>query len=734
MGGDAEGSAAEAAAERRRIVVVAVGATVEQRRDAPVVAVATEASGADKTTKKRSAGAEGGADGVDPRDGEERNKGAEKRARSLEEAPESSSKAAPSTEAAAAARSPEPKTMAPIRLFATTSDVEARNRLHRTSCSSPDRHWSRAQCWTLREMLGFDGGGGGGATQRSKSPIEWLVACNFLVDCGFLLDEVPELVSVPRCVFFYGSVDDSFDPWRDAAGPGRFEAVRLEPQSGLPVHPVANPQGRPIPYGVHHTKMFLVGFADGTVRVVVHTANLRRADIHKKAQGAYVQDFPLKQKQDGNDPSSCDFEDDLMGYLDTYQYNKTQRWISSGDSSVGARSEPETLTQLIRRYDFSSASAVLIPSTPGYHKVDNIMAHPGATGLRVGHLKLRDAVAKYAAVDPPVADAAFSPPPTTDTTRDGGDAVSRRRRLLRRPIVCQFSSMGSLTEKYLLELQRSMDAVTARAGALAEQQLRERRTSATTNKASDDGTSGAARHRPWNPYGKKSTGGSQKQQRGERSSGSAVGDDESSTLQLQLVFPTVEEIRTSVEGYRGGGSVPGELKNVSKKFLEKLYRKWSPSSQTKASTGPSASGGINPLWKGRNVPHIKTYYQFNADQGSMDWFVVTSHNMSRAAWGDIQNSRQFGERRLFVRHWELGVFVSPRTLGVDRLVPWCPLTASGARLGRLEGGGHGGGPAVATVPLPYKVVPDPYEPGDRPWAWKETYGIPDREGRFSVAG
>jgi hypothetical protein len=52
----------------------------------------------------------------------------------------------------------------------------------------------------------------------------------------------------------------------------------------------------------------------------------------------------------------------------------------------------------------------------------------------------------------------------------------------------------------------------------------------------------------------------------------------------------------------------------------------------------------------------------------MDWFVVTSHNMSKAAWGEVQNSSRHGSGDCS-RHWELGVFLPPQTLRAERLVP-----------------------------------------------------------------
>jgi tyrosyl-DNA phosphodiesterase-1 len=475
-------------------------------------------------------------------------------------------------------------------------------------------------------MLGYDCD-----DDSTARHIEWLVVANYMIDFDYLLDEIPELLSIPRVVVFYGIAETSEQPWKSACADA-VDFVRLTPSD--PAGP-SNPTGQRIPYGVHHSKLFLVGYSDSTVRVIIHTANLRYTDIHCKAQSAYIQDFSIKQPQpesdDDDDDASAfgdattsDFEETLVAYLDTYRYHKPYAWIpTSGPHNT----RTERLTELIQRYDFSTASVVLLPSTPGYHQLHDTQA--------VGHRKLRQAVIKY-------------------TATEGAEKI--------RPIICQFSSIGSLTDKYLHELQSSMDTGLARE---------------TKRSVSD------------------------------------------AAIRLQFVYPTVDEIRLSMEGYRGGASVPGSTKNVSKPFLQSLYRKWSSPSSTTA-TPPTTTSSFalpNPLWKSRNVPHIKTYYQLNHEGCSMDWFVVTSHNMSKAAWGEVQNSRH-GSRCLFIRHWELGVFLSPQTVYGNRLVPWS-----------LRGPFR---PGDVTVPQPYSLYPRPYQASDRPWAADVRYNEPDNFGRYSV--
>jgi tyrosyl-DNA phosphodiesterase-1 len=527
---------------------------------------------------------------------------------------------------------PPPPPAAPMKLFCTLSD-EAERRVH-----TDKNHWSRTQCWTLREMLGYDNNDSDSSNISPARHIEWLVIGNYLVDFDYLLDEIPELLSIPNVVVFYGQAGTSEQPWKSACAGADF--VRLNPSDppGL-----SNPTGQRIPYGVHHSKFFLVGYSDSTVRVIIHTANLLYNDIPVKAQAAYIQDFSMKQEQEKQQPTNdnsddfsslfgspptSDFEETLVAYLDTYRYHKPRAWTTpttGGGTAAASAATTERLTELIRRYDFSTASVVILPSTPGYHRLD--AAQP------VGHRKLRQAVIQH-------------------TTKEGAEK--------NRPIICQFSSIGSLTDKYLHELQASMDTGLA------------------------------------------------------RESKQSVSD---APMRLQLVYPTIAEIRLSIEGYRGGGSVPGTTKNVSKPFLQSLYRKWSSSSSS-SSVAATSTAMPNPLWKSRNVPHIKTYYQLNHEGCSMDWFVVASHNMSKAAWGEVQNSSRHGSRRLFVRHWELGVFMSPQTLRAERLVPW-------SQQGPFR-------PGDVTVPQPYSLYPRPYQASDRPWAADARYSEPDNFGRYSV--
>uniref|UniRef100_M4B9X5 Tyrosyl-DNA phosphodiesterase n=1 Tax=Hyaloperonospora arabidopsidis (strain Emoy2) TaxID=559515 RepID=M4B9X5_HYAAE len=61
------------------------------------------------------------------------------------------------------------------------------------------------------------------------------------------------------------------------------------------------------------------------------------------------------------------------------------------------------------------------------------------------------------------------------------------------------------------------------------------------------------------------------------------------------------------------------------------------------------------------MPHIKSYVRFNPskeESGELDWAILTSSNLSKAAWGTLQkNKTQF-----MIRSYELGVMFLPPVL------------------------------------------------------------------------
>lgn len=145
------------------------------------------------------------------------------------------------------------------------------------------------------------------------------------------------------------------------------------------------------PYGTHHTKMMILHFEHG-LRIVIHTANMISGDWALKTQGVWISPiFPILSTS-SVEHCQTNFKDDLVEYLKSYESSQMNKWIA-----------------LIERHDFSSAKVVLVASVPGRHK--------DSKRSKFGHLKFRK-----------ILNEKFGP----------------SRHCAEWPVVCQFSSIGSL--------------------------------------------------------------------------------------------------------------------------------------------------------------------------------------------------------------------------------------------------------------------------------------------------
>ncbi|BFZ07683.1 hypothetical protein BsWGS_10722 [Bradybaena similaris] len=157
-----------------------------------------------------------------------------------------------------------------------------------------------------------------------------------------------------------------------------------------------------------------------------------------------------------------------------------------------------------------------------------------------------------------------------------------------------------------------------------------------------------------------------------------------SLSKLHLIFPSKDNIRLSLEGYNGGGCVPYSIKTASKQpWLTDLFCQW-------VSEGRGRS---------RAVPHIKTYTRFSPDGTQAAWFMVTSANLSKAAWGVLEKQGS----QFMIRSYELGVLFLPQFFGCKNAFPVTNRAEDVAETDR------------PLLPLPYDLPPTTYVRGDRPW-------------------
>ncbi|XP_050215287.1 tyrosyl-DNA phosphodiesterase 1 isoform X1 [Mercurialis annua] len=198
----------------------------------------------------------------------------------------------------------------------------------------------------------------------------------------------------------------------------------------------------------------------------------------------------------------------------------------------------------------------------------------------------------------------------------------------------------------------------------------------------------------------------------------------------RIIWPTVENVRCSLEGYAAGNAIPSPSKNVEKDFLKKYWSKWKATHTGRC----------------RAMPHIKTFTRYNGQ--NLAWLLLTSANLSKAAWGALQKNNS----QLMIRSYELGVLflpsfykkrgnsfscTNPRVKSEPTLFEFqdkCGLSedfeAVKTQLVTLMWRGPvDPSSEVVRLPVPYELPPQPYSSEDVPWSWDRQYSKKDVYGQ-----
>lgn len=199
--------------------------------------------------------------------------------------------------------------------------------------------------------------------------------------CGFSSDTTPPPPSHPHPFVQVILVEGHAMRQKGPKGNGWYQrAQSIATQAETAFQAAAAETGLPPPelcchspecdsWGVHHSKAFVLGYPDGGVRILVHTANLLFRDCNSKTQGLWWQDFPPKQQQQ---QQRSEFERTLSAYIHSLQLPGL--W--------GKR-----IQDAIAGADYSAARGVLIGSVPGRHEGEPPLPPPSPPG-QCGSLQL----------------------------------------------------------------------------------------------------------------------------------------------------------------------------------------------------------------------------------------------------------------------------------------------------------------------------------------------------------
>ncbi|CEF67365.1 Tyrosyl-DNA phosphodiesterase 1 [Strongyloides ratti] len=105
---------------------------------------------------------------------------------------------------------------------------------------------------------------------------------------------------------------------------------------------------------------------------------------------------------------------------------------------------------------------------------------------------------------------------------------------------------------------------------------------------------------------------------------------------LKIIYPSLDDVRNSINGYESGYLFPYTKRNKEKqgKYINPCLHRW------KSET----------LNRTRYLPHIKTYTAFDHSDKPIYQFIG-SHNLSKAAWGEMDAYGTF-----VMKNYEVGFF------------------------------------------------------------------------------
>ena len=226
-------------------------------------------------------------------------------------------------------------------------------------------------------------------------------------------------------------------------------------------------------------------------------------------------------------------------------------------------------------------------------------------------------------------------------------------------------------------------------------------------------------------------------------------------IKTHLIWPTLDTVRNSNKGYISGGSIPAKYKEL---YIDETSRELKPViKETLYKWDGSVSG------RERIMPHMKCYFAYSLTHVNtlkrklttceykrlviknqikynkkssedmninLSWFLLTSANLSMAAWGTKQSKME----KLYIKSYELGVLFLPEKIFTNKrsfsCTPDHPILGVDIKKSEAEAEFE-----TVEFPLPFKFPPIPYDlksDGDRPWVWDRDYShFPDRFGRTS---
>ncbi|XP_052743539.1 probable tyrosyl-DNA phosphodiesterase isoform X2 [Bicyclus anynana] len=214
----------------------------------------------------------------------------------------------------------------PRGLMRAKHEAAAPHHVFYTAISAAPRTHAQPYSVTFLELL-----------DESLGELRSSLQLNFMVEPGWLLAQYYFAgYSAKKLTILYG---EECDDMRQLAGKPHVDAVRVRMAT---------------PFGKHHTKLMLLCYEDGSLRVVVSTANLYHDDWDNRTQGLWLSPrcAPLPAAAPAHaGEARTRFKRDLLRYLAHYRLPQLAHYV-----------------ERVQRCDFSAVNVFLVASVPGSHR------------------------------------------------------------------------------------------------------------------------------------------------------------------------------------------------------------------------------------------------------------------------------------------------------------------------------------------------------------------------------
>jgi len=122
----------------------------------------------------------------------------------------------------------------------------------------------------------------------------------------------------------------------------------------------------------------------------------------------------------------------------------------------------------------------------------------------------------------------------------------------------------------------------------------------------------------------------------------------------------------------------------------------------------------------RAAPHIKTYARLSHDGSHFSWFMLSSANLSKPAWGTLDSNGGWSGKS-----YEAGVMFEPGLWGTEKVVLVPTFRTDWPSEDQVKWAKEKGYKVIVAIRMARDIPLAKYGEGDVPWVRSRSYNEPD---------